>query len=164
MNIPYKRGHTIVELLVYMGILSILLVTLTNLFSLIVNLRLEAEGMSAVEQDGDFLLSRLFYDISRADSITVPADNGDTTSTLQLVIGGVTHTYATASGQLQITNDNGTDNLNGVDTTVSNISFQRIGNGGGQSTVNVAFTLTSVAVQIQGPETKSFSTTVGIRK
>ncbi len=68
-----KAGFSVVEMLIYMGVSAIFLVTLTNLFVLIANLRLESEATSAVEQDGQYLLGRIAYDVARSHSIISPA-------------------------------------------------------------------------------------------
>lgn len=159
-----KKGFTIVEMLIYMGLLSVLLVSMTALFSSIIDSRLEAESKSAVEQDGDYLLARMFYDISRADTITTPATSGSSSSSLLLVIGGITYTYQIASNKLQLTNNLGSNILNGESSNISNLSFTRNGLVGSSSTVTMSFTLTSSTSANKGYETKNFSTTVGLRK
>lgn len=157
-----KRGLTIVELIIYMGILSILLVTLTDIFSSIVNVRIESEASSAVEQDGDFILSRFMYDISRAQSITSPS-LGSTANTLQIVVGGVTYTYSLSSSNLQIVNNNGTDVLNSLNSSVSNLTFTQLGKSGGKNSIQINYTVNSKAIQHTGVATKSYQTAIGLR-
>lgn len=163
-SIIKKKGFTIVEMLIYMGLLSVLLVSMTALFSSIIDSRLEAESKSAIEQDGDFLLARMFYDISRADTITTPATSGSSSPTLLLVIGGVTYTYQTANNKLQLTNNLGSNILNSESSNISNLSFARNGLVGSSSTITMSFTLTSTTRANKGYEVKDFSTTVGLRK
>ncbi len=161
-TIHYKRGFTLVELLLFMGIFSIFLIVLTDLFSAIINTRIESEATSSVEEDGRFIISRLAYDISRADSITSPA-LGSGANSLSIVIGGVTYTYQVSSGNFQLTNDLGTNNLNSSETTVSTPIFQRIGNSDGKDTIKITFTVNSVTQKITGSETQNFQTTIGRR-
>ena len=162
-TIQSKKGFTIVELLIYMAILSVLLVMLTDVFSSIVNVRIESEATSAVEQDGDYILSRFMYDIPRATSITAPS-LGSTASTLEIVINSVTNTYSLSGGDLQINNSNGADQLNGLHTTVSNLSFKQVGKVGGTNSIQITYTITSKAIQNTGDaSTKNYQTTIGLR-
>lgn len=159
-----RRGFTIVELIIYMGILSILLMVLTDTFASILEVRKESEAVTAVEQDGNYILAKLFYDISHAQSIGTPASLGTSSNTLQLTIGGVSNTYSLSGGNLQVVNNHGTNVLNGIDSSVSNLSFLRLGNIGGKDTIQMTFTVTSRIVRSGGiTETKTYQTSAGLR-
>ena len=158
-----ERGFTLVEMLITMGLMSIFMLVLTDIISAVGDVQVESEATSAVSQDGRFILARLSYDIGRASSVTTPGSLGSTTSSLVLVIGGVTYTYALSGGNLQLSVSPNTDNLNGADTTISSFTVQRLGNAGGKETLTVQFTVTSVAVRDSGAEVRTFTTTVGRR-
>lgn len=158
-----QRGFTIVELIIYMGILSLLLLVLTQLFGAALDVQRESESSSSVVQDGKFILSRLFYDISNAQSITVPAAIGSTSATLQFTKNGISYTYAVNNENLQITDNIATDALNSFDTKITAFSFKRIGNSGGKHTIQVQFTLVSKTTRPDKSEIKDFQTTVGLR-
>jgi len=147
----------------YMGILSILIVVMVDVFAASLDVQLESQATSAVTQDGRFLLARLTYDVQNAQSVLVPAAVGSQSASLQMTMNAINYTYALNNGTMQLTTNNGTDNLNGFDTTVSNLTFKRLGNGLGKDTVQVVFTLTSNVVRNTGAETKNFQTTVGLR-
>ncbi len=157
-----KKGFTLVELLLHMALLAILLITLTDIFVSILDVRLESDATSAVEQDGRLVLARLAYDINRADAIANPA-LGASSNSLGLTISGVSYTYAIVSSNLQLTNNLGTNNLNGSETTIPSITFQRIGNVGGKHTIKINFTINSQTQRNKGLETRTFNTTVGLR-
>ena len=157
------KGFTLVELIIYMGILVMLLTVLTTIFTQAVDTQLESQASSSVEQDGRYIISKLLYDINRASSITSPA-LGVTSSSLQIVISGVTYTYASSSGNLVLTNNNGANNLNGFDTTLSQLSFQIVGNSGGKNTITVQFRLTTQTIRPRcGQEVRAFTNTAGMR-
>ena len=161
-----KRGFTLIEIIIYMALLSIFLLTLTDIFVSILDVQLESDATSAVEQDGRFILSRMAYDIPRASSIDIPPQIGQTRSNLRMTIGGVTYEYAENGGNLQLTNNLGTSNLNGSETAVSNLSFQKIANSavvGTKETIKINFTIESITQRTQGPEVRNFQTTVGRR-
>lgn len=161
-----KRGVTLIEMLLYMGIFSIFLVVLTDIFVSILSVRSESEASSTIEKDGRYLLSRLSYDISRADSISNPTAIGQTDNLLRLVIGPVNYTYSTLGSNMTLLDNQGLNFLNGSETSISNIQFTRIGNTsvvGTKDNIKLQFTLTSKTQRNSGPETKTFTTTIGRR-
>ena len=109
-------------------------------------------------------MARLTYDIHRSDSITTPATLGSQGNTLQLVINGSTYTYALNGTNLDLTVNSEAHQLNSIDTGISNLTFQRIGNINGKNTIVVNFTITSTAQKTSGEqESKVIRTTIGIR-
>ena len=159
-----QRGQTLVELLLYMGLLTILLSVLSSIFGSTIDAQLESKSTSSVDQDGRYIIARLEHDFNSIDAtstnISTPATPGSTTSTLTITISSVNNTYSLSNGNLQLTNSNGTDNLNSSDTKVSNLSFTRIGTGSSKDTVQASFTLTSTTQRTKGAETRNFQTTL----
>jgi type II secretory pathway pseudopilin PulG len=160
----HSRGFTITELLIYMGIFTILLVVLTEIFVTTLNVQLESEATSSVDQDSRFILSRLMYDIQRASRIDVPASLGSLPGdTLSLIIGGDTYTYALNNTDLELDRNGTANKLNSFDTTISNVVFQRLGNPGGVNSIKVGFTVSSKVQRASGPEIKNVQTMIGLR-
>jgi type II secretory pathway pseudopilin PulG len=166
VKIYSQNGTTIVELLLYMGLLSILLATLTSIFVSALDVQSESNATSAVEQDGNYILSRLNYDIHRAQSISIPPSSGATAGNFQIIIGGVNYTYSIdANNNLILTNNLGTDNLNNYGSSVSALLVQRLGNVGGiENTLRINFTVKSRVKRISGFETKDFKTSLSLRR
>jgi prepilin-type N-terminal cleavage/methylation domain-containing protein len=160
-----QRGFTLVELLIYIGMLSILFTVLTQIFGSILDAQLESEATSSVQQDGRFILSRLTYDTRRAQAIVIPAALGSQSTSLQLTISGVNYTYGLSGGNLELTNNLGINAINSGETTVSGLNFTRIGNSvvNAKNTIQIEYTVTSKVVRPKGQETKDFKTTIGIR-
>jgi len=138
-----QRGVTLVELLITMGLLSIFLVILTTIFTASVDVQSQTGSYSAVTTDGRFGLSRLEYDIRRASAITTPTSLGDTDSSLVLTIGGDTYTYSVAGGRLQLDINGTADYLTGEQSTISGLSFQKLGTSGGTESIRYSFTVSS---------------------
>ena len=164
MKINSKKGFSIIELLLYMGILTILLVITMQMFSSIFDIQLESQATSSVAQDSKYIMGRFTYDLNRAESISTPSSPGSSSATLALVIDGETFTYSLNSGDLILENNKtGTiDQLNSSETTVSNVSFLRL-DGNGKDSVQMSFTLTSETIRRGGKEVESFQTTAGLR-
>ncbi len=158
-----KRSYTLIELLMFMGLFSILLVVFTQVLTSILDVRTESESISSVEQDGNFLLNRFTYDIPRATSINQPAAVGLTSDTLNIIIDGIAYIYSLNGGNLELNVNSGVNQLNSVNTSISNLSFIRIGNDDGKDTLRISYTVTSRIERISGLESKSYQTTVGLR-
>lgn len=154
-----QRAFTVVELLLYMGLVSILLLVLTQIFSSSIDVKLESQATSSVDQDSRFILARLMYDIGRSDSVTIPANPGDTSNLLSLNIGSESVTYSLQNGDLLLSGSN----LNSFNTSITSISFQRIGDSGGKPTIQVSFTIQSKITKRGLPEQKTIDTTIGLR-
>jgi competence protein ComGC len=166
MNIKLKRdqkGFTLVEMVIYMGLLTLLLLLFTNIFMAILDTQLSSQSTGSVAQDGRFLYSRLIYDINHASSISLPANAGDTGNTLQLQINGIAYQYALSNGNLMISDATSSAQLNSYDTTISGLQFKRIGNPNKKPTIQIVFTVISKEVLHGTVDSKTFQTTAGLR-
>ena len=159
----FNKGFTLVEILVYMALMSIFLMVLLDVFTITLNTKLTSESNSTVIQDSRYILSKLLYDINNADSITSPV-LGATDSSLQIVSGGVTNVYMLINGNLVKIDSGISMNLNSVDTQLDSISFKNIGNVDGKPTIQVVYTVRSKII-VQGRETQilTINTTAGTR-
>lgn len=158
------KGYTLVELLVSMGILSILLLVILRVFVQIVEMRLDAEAESAVAQDSRYVFSRLTYDINRASLITTPSNPGDSSSTLSLVIGGITYTYEIdVDGRLSLYDGTNTNLVTSEGSRVNNAQFTKVGPAAGAQSVKVEMEIVSTTERVQGPASFIVNTTVGTR-
>ena len=158
-----KKGFSLIEIIIYIGLLSILLVVLTQTFTSIISSKLDSQATSNVIQDANFILNRFIYDISRSSAIVTPATYGTPASTsLVITVNGSNYTYNLSGGNLQLTNSLGTEVLNSYGTTVSNLQFTKIGNNGVNS-VKINFRLTSKDVKSSGNEVKNYQITVAPR-
>lgn len=156
-------GFTIVELLLYMGLLTIFLGMILSIFTAIVDVQLESEGTSALEQDSRYIFARLAYDVGRAQTITIPASPGQSATSLQLTIDGAPSTYSLNNGVFSLANTLGTNALNSINTTVSSVTFLRLGNADGKQTVRTTIAFASVHQRSGGGETKTMQETFGLR-
>ena len=158
-----KSGFTLIELLIYEGILAIFLIVLTDILVTSLNVQLESQAASAVDRDGPYLLDRLAYDVRRSQAIIQPNTDGTSQNVLELMIGGNTYTYSTASGNLTLAiASQSAVPLNSYDTQISQVNFLRLGNSGGNlDTIQINLTLTSPTSLSSESEVRSFTTTVG---
>ena len=154
-----NKGTTLIEIIIYMGIFGIILIVLSNFFISTIEIKRESEAVSYTAQDVRFLLQRLTYDIKNATSITTPATLGAQGSVLIAVVNGVTNTYTLTGTNLTL---NGIQ-LNGYNTNISNLSFQRLGNNGGKHSIKIALTVTGKVRKASGLEVAIVQTAVALR-
>mgnify|MGYP001616708396 FL=1 len=158
-----RKSFTLVELLIYMGLFTILLIVLTDIFSGIFDIRRESESLTSVELDGNYVTAKLLYDIPQAQSFSTPSTEGVQTTSLIMTINGEIHTYALNSGDLQLTNNSGTFQLNSEGTTISNLTFQKIGPGPGKDTLVINYDVTSTPTRKRVREVKNYPTASKLR-
>ena len=165
-----NHGFTLLEIVIYIGLLGILLVVMSQVFIAILGTKLNSDSSAGVAQDGAYMLARLSYDIHRAARIVSP-NLGASSSTLVLEAtdSGVlrTYTYALTDGLLTLSDGINTDRINGGGTTISQFSVTRIGNSDiipdAKDTLKIALTEESTYTRSSGIETMVFQTTIGLR-
>jgi Tfp pilus assembly protein PilW len=159
-----RHGFTFIEILIYMGLVSVFLVILTNMFITLLETQLETTGSSAVDQDGQYILARLNYDLHRAGNIITPSAAGETANTLSLNINGVTYTYSLSGQKMQLSDSVNTYLLNSyaADTTV--FSVTRLGFDAGTPSAQISLSLQSEDISGTGSaQIRSYLTTVSLR-
>ncbi|HYK08069.1 MAG TPA: type II secretion system protein [Candidatus Eisenbacteria bacterium] len=180
-KINLQSGFTIIELLLYMGVFSILLVILLQLFSSILSTHSESQATSSVDTDGAYIMARLAYDIHNSTDITFPllaaspnnsctATPASTTCHLSLV-GVVTQYGLDSSGNLNITVGGIAFPVNSPETSLTTITFTTLGNPvdpqkdpNPKKSVQISFTLKSKTIRSGiGQQTQDFQTTVQTR-
>lgn len=156
-------GFTLVELIIYMGLLAMLVLIFTEIFTSVVDNQLSSNNTSNVSGDGRYIYSRFVYDVARAQSITDPLAFASPSSTMTLLINGENFTYHLTNGNLSIEAPSGTYQLNSQGTTISNLEFTKVGSASARSTVQLNFTVTG-DVDTRGIfDQKDFQTTAGLR-
>lgn len=145
MTKKFQKGVTIVELIIYIGLLSIFMLVLVDVFVTILNAKLESESTSTLNQDARYIYSKMVYDVVNASSFTVP-------NSTTLVVGA--NTYSLSGGNLTLNSIK----LNGLDTKIDSINFTKLGN-----TVKTTFTIESLVNLQSGVQTRTIVTTFGLR-
>lgn len=158
-----NSGTTLIELVLYMGLLSIFLLMIFNLFATILATQTRSIAVSLVQTNGNFLLTKLTYDINQADSIITPLAIGTSDVSMVLRLGTSDADYSVSGGRLVLTDSSGPSNLNDIDTTVSDFVVKRLGNSGGRQGLQISFTITSNVIDNTSIKAKSFQTFATLR-
>ena len=158
----FNSGTTIVELILYMGLLSIFIVMVVNLFGQVLSVQTSSTAHSNVQTNGNFILTKLSKDINLADDFVTPLNIGQTANSIVLKNGLNNTSYTVVDGRLVLTDSSGTYNLNDVNTIISDFLVKRLGNSGGKNGLQISYKITSTIVE---SETKSatFNTFISLR-
>lgn len=158
-----SQGFTLVELMLYMGLLGIFLFVMTDLFVSTLDVRSESTSYYVVTYDAEYLQKKLSYDVRRSDAITAPVV-ATTSSSMNLSIGGSSTTYGLTNGNLLLTQGGQSYQLNSNATSITNFSVFRIGSGSATDTLQISYTIASRTMLRGAPaESKSVQFTVGGR-
>ncbi|MFA5776466.1 MAG: hypothetical protein WC988_02845 [Patescibacteria group bacterium] len=158
-----KKGVTLVELLIYLGLATIMLVILSELFVSILNESVETQNYSMVQTDGRYITARLRYTVNNADSITTPANLGDTSSELTTVNGGSQFHYYVNGEKLYLNDGTGDYLMSNLDTKITDLVFSRQGNVAGKPVVSISFTASSGVSNTAQYESQNFVGAGGLR-
>lgn len=155
-----QKGFTLVELLVYFGLFSILLIVINSLFITSLEQQTQDLARSALQQESEYILSKLKYDIYNADYVTLPADVGDQSQSLVLVKNGVTSTYALAGERLTKSSGGETWSLTSSRVEVSNLQFQNQSGSDLSQTIGITVVINSYQEDGKASSTRTISTSV----
>lgn len=139
-----RGGFSLLELLIYIAILSILMVVISNILISFLKANGQSQSKNEVNSSIRFVGELLRQDIRNASSVSEPASPaGTSSSTLILTRNGVTITYDTSGGILRRQeNGNPTVDVTNSKVLVGTPIFTRIENA------NSVFNTTSVAIAI----------------
>jgi len=148
----HQSGFTMIELLMYLGLYSILIVVITQLFLTLIESRTEAENLTRLQQESRYIAQRLSYDIRRAESVTLPAQVGQSGNQLQLNIDGETFRYqVNVNGFLELVSPSGTASISSQ-VTADEFLVQKTGSIGLNDGASVRLLLVSPQETAQGQD------------
>ncbi|MBI2450864.1 MAG: prepilin-type N-terminal cleavage/methylation domain-containing protein [Parcubacteria group bacterium] len=159
----FQNGFTLVELIVYLGLLTSIIVIVIEILIFGSEFNLKSGAKQAVDEESRFITQRLSTDIRRAASITTPASLNSAASNLVLVINGFSYIYQITGNQLEVVSSSETMPLSSSDVKISSINFKRLGNSGGQPTIQISLDTESIAAAFPEKVSLSLKTTAGLR-
>lgn len=117
LNFKKNRGFSLLELLIYLSIFSVLVVVISNTFISLSKGQAQSNSRSEVDSSIRFATELLRQDIKNASIVSVPAIVGDTSSSLTLTRDGIIIVYDVLNGVLRKKEGSGSP----VNITNSNI-------------------------------------------
>lgn len=153
MNKHQQEGYTLIELLIYISITTLIMVTLTSFVADVTKQATRTKVSKEVQQNARLIITKITQDIRTADdgTISISPDNS------QINLGLKTYSWDSAAKTVTYNDGTGDDPLSNQKVSVTNLRFSRNGDG-----INVA-----LEVQQKNPAAKaaarsdiSLSTTV----
>lgn len=145
--IKYKqitKGFTLVELILYIALAAILLLSVFSLFWLVVESRIKNQTMAEVDQQGIQIIQVITQDIRNAESVNYPTvGNSASELSLDIIDGTKDPTiFDILNDTLQI--KEGTANEIEITSSrirISDLEFQNSSRNGTSDTIKIKFTL-----------------------
>jgi len=138
-NLQPKRGFTLIETIIYMGLLAGILLIITNLLINTSYFSLEETARLEVQKNGRFAIERIIRDLQSADEVSIPENNNPTEN---LIAGDVS--YQLSGDILQRTDIEGTDNVTSNQVKIDSIEFRRIENPGRNPSIQIKLNINFV--------------------
>jgi len=140
-----ERGFTLVELLLYLGLSSVLIIAISIFLSMLLQARIKNQAIGEVEQQGLQVMQIMTQTIRNASSTNSPTQ-GASTSSLSLnttVPANNPTVFDLSSGVIRITEGGGTaEALTNSRIVASGLIFQNLSRLDTPGIIRVQFTLT----------------------
>ncbi|HUC01492.1 MAG TPA: prepilin-type N-terminal cleavage/methylation domain-containing protein [Candidatus Paceibacterota bacterium] len=157
-----KRGFTLVEMLIAIGLFTIIVVSLIAILTVVVQVQVRSSSAAAVDQESQFLLQKLQYYIGTASIVDIVTSTPTSTLKLQVASSSLDPTYITlASGTVYLQQASGTlQALTSNRVTVSNLSFTRQSNPPGHDLVSISYAMSYNTVNVKQAFSQLFQTAI----
>lgn len=146
-NYKLTKGFTLVELLLYVALVSSVVLVISVFFATVLPLRAKNQTIDEVEQQGRQTMQAILQSVRNAENINSPAlGTGASSLSLQSLTAGLNPTiFDLSSGAIRITEDAGSAiNLTSPTVTASDLTFYNYSRSGTPGNIRVVFTLTRV--------------------
>jgi len=142
-NMQSQKGFTLIELILYVGISSFILLVTFLFASQILEARVKAQAIAEVEQQGDWVVQTITQAIKNSKSpINSPTING-TASLLSLTMADTAKNptdFSLSNGAIIIGEANGVAlSLTNSNVVVSGLSFQNLSRTGTAGNIKFSF-------------------------
>lgn len=142
-----EKGYTLLELLLYMVIVSVLLASVTAFFGATADARFKNQTISEINDQGQSIMDYMTQTIRNATSITTPAAAASGASlTLVVPTGSLSPTVFSLSGTtLQVKEGAAAAiALTNNDVRITSLTFTNLTRSGTSGNVQISFTLSYV--------------------
>lgn len=141
----HTRGFTLIEMLLYIALASILLVVATMFTALILEARIKNQTIAEVEQQGQYIARLITQTIRNAEEVTTPGVGSNSTSLVLDVVAASNDptTFSLSSGVVRIQEGGSTAvPLSNDRVVVSNLVFYNYAGTNAPGIVRFSFTVT----------------------
>lgn len=166
-----QKGYTLIELLLYVAIVSVLLTSVTLFYGVALDARVKNQSISEVEQQGTLAMEHITQAIRSASSVTAPVAGATSGPNGQLTLvvptGALSPTvFNLSGGALQITEGaSAAVPLTNSKVQVTSLTFDNISRPSTPGVVRVTMTLSRVNTANRNiyDYQKTFTTSAALR-
>jgi competence protein ComGC len=149
---PHRRGFSLIELLLFAAIFSIVMVIFITILVTVTRVQTRQSSVAEVNSQSQFLLQKIQYYVQASSLIDMPKDTPTTTLKLRMAASSSDPTYIYASGTaiyLKQTDSGAPQALNSNKVNVSSLSFTKRSNSPSHDSVDVSFVVSYNTSNIQ---------------
>lgn len=162
-------GFTLVELLLYISIASVMLLAISAFLSVLLESRIKNQTVAEVEQQGLQVMQRITHVARNASGINTPTQGASATSLSLATYTGVTNptVFDLSAGTIRVKEGaSAVVSLTNSKVTASELTFQNLTRTGTAGAVHVQFTLSYVNTSGNNAYsyTKTFNAGVALRQ
>jgi len=155
-------GYSLIELLVYLGLLGFLLLFSGRLFFETKSLKAEAEVFSILQRNARFVFEEMTQTIRAAVEVTTPLP-GETNNTLVLNNGQIKY-QLNGTGALQKEENGEIFRITTSEVTVQEVSFEHLANTGQTATIRIKIKLVAnYLLEGERGSSAEYQTTISLR-
>lgn len=168
-NFQKERGFTLLELLLYVAISSIIILATSALVQVVLEARIKAQTVTEVEQQGQQVMQVMGQTLRNATGVTSPTIGTSAASlTATVPTGALSPTvFDLSAGAIRMKEGGGAATpLTNSRVTASALSFKNLAASGKPSSIKVTFTITYINNSGSKNEysyTKNFETAASLR-
>lgn len=158
-----RRGVTLLELLVFLGIFAIIIVSFMGVLVVVNRVQIRQSASLEVGQQSQFLLQAIQYNIERSSLVEMTTDFVTSTLKLRVSSSTVDPTYIYLSGgrvYLKETDVGIPQPLTSTRVNVTNLTFTKRANVPSKDSVAVSFTVEYATNNAQQQSSQSFTTAI----
>ena len=163
-----NSGFTLIELVLYVAIASIVLGAFLTVYTSVYQLRQKNQAVSEVEQQGQQVMQQISQTLRNAAAVTSPATGASSSAlTLQTYSSGTNPTILSLSSGavMDLEGTSSAVSLSSAKITVSSLSFQNLTRSGTHGIIKISFTVTSknLTGRTENSFTKNFYNSAAVR-
>lgn len=158
-----KQGFTLIETMIYMGLLAMILLVITNLMITTSVFSQEETARIEIQQTGRYQLEKIVRDLENTTAISTPSDASPTNNLVVTTSGGQI-SYQLSGNNLTRQTISSTENTNSNQVKIDSVNFRRIGNAGGKPTIEITINVNYIG-QVEGNRniSQTFTTTYSLK-
>lgn len=165
-NLPKSarfRGFTLIEIIIYMGLLAMILLVVVNLMITSSSFSQEENARLEIQQNARFATERIIRDLQSNQAISTP-NNSTPTNNLIIASGPQQIAYSLNNNRVIRTDTTSVENTTNNQVKIDFLEFKRIENTGGKPTIKITMRVNYVG-NIQGniDISQEFSTIYSIK-